>query len=87
MKISGVKGLIKNKVVFRLTDKGGRRSGIEQRQFCYISHIPERRIDRDRRSGRDRRKTTDFKTSAERRSGIERRSAAVRFRAAHKSLD
>ena len=36
-------------------DNGGRRSGIERRQFSYDKHIPERRSGRDRRSGFDRR--------------------------------
>jgi hypothetical protein len=39
----------------RLPDNGGRRSGIERRQFQYTSHIPERRSGFDRRSGIDRR--------------------------------
>ena len=37
------------------TDNGGRRLGIERRQFSYNGHIPERRSDKDRRSGNDRR--------------------------------
>ena len=40
-----------------LTDNGGRRSGIERRQFSYDFHIPERRSGKDRRSGLDRRLT------------------------------
>lgn len=36
-------------------DHGGRRSGIERRQFTYMFHIPERRSGKDRRSGFDRR--------------------------------
>ena len=36
-------------------DNGGRRSGIERRQFSYMIHIPERRSGKDRRSGVDRR--------------------------------
>ena len=38
-----------------LHDNGGRRSGIERREFNYDEHIPERRTDCDRRSGLDRR--------------------------------
>ena len=34
-----------------LPDNGGRRSGIERRQFSYNVHIPERRSGKDRRSG------------------------------------
>ncbi|MGD8959141.1 MAG: hypothetical protein PVI27_04780 [Desulfobacteraceae bacterium] len=40
----------------KLRDNGGRRSGIERRQYHYTSHIPERRSGEDRRSGKDRRK-------------------------------
>jgi hypothetical protein len=36
-------------------DKGGRRSGIERRQFSYDEYLPERRSGKDRRSGFDRR--------------------------------
>jgi len=39
-----------------LPDNGGRRMGIEQRQFSYTAHIPERRSGKERRSGFDRRK-------------------------------
>ncbi|GAH16127.1 unnamed protein product [marine sediment metagenome] len=38
-----------------LFDNGGRRSGIDRRQFTYAIHIPERRSDMDRRSSVDRR--------------------------------
>jgi hypothetical protein len=38
-----------------LPDNGGRRSGVERRQFSYNHHIPERRSGEDRRSGLDRR--------------------------------
>jgi hypothetical protein len=38
-----------------LTDNGGRRSGIERREFTYDQHIPERRSGKDRRSELDRR--------------------------------
>jgi hypothetical protein len=37
-----------------LPDNGGRRMGIERRQFSYTLHIPERRS-KERRSGLDRR--------------------------------
>jgi hypothetical protein len=36
-------------------DKGGRRLGIERRQFSYDEYLPERRSGKDRRSGFDRR--------------------------------
>ncbi len=39
-----------------LTDNGGRRSGIDRRQFTYSSYIPERRQGGDRRKEGDRRK-------------------------------
>jgi hypothetical protein len=38
-----------------INDNGGRRSGIDRREFSYFEHIPERRSVRDRRSGIDRR--------------------------------
>jgi hypothetical protein len=38
-----------------LLDNGGRRLGIERRQFSYDFHIPERRSGKERRSGLDRR--------------------------------
>jgi len=38
-----------------ITDNGGRRSGIDRRQFSYYEHIPERRSGKDRRNGNDRR--------------------------------
>jgi len=39
-----------------LSDNGGRRLGVDRRQFSYDFHIPERRTGRERRSGLDRRK-------------------------------
>lgn len=36
-------------------DNGGRRLGIDRRQFSYPLHIPERRSGLDRRRGMDRR--------------------------------
>jgi len=38
-----------------LPDNGGRRSGIDRRQFSYTANIPERRSGKERRSGFDRR--------------------------------
>jgi hypothetical protein len=38
-----------------LPDNGGRRSGIDRRQFSYTAHIPEHRSGKERRSGNDRR--------------------------------
>ena len=39
-----------------LRDNGGRRLGIDRRQFSYDFHIPERRFGKERRSGNDRRR-------------------------------
>ena len=36
-------------------DYGGRRSGVDRRQFTYAVHIPERRSGKDRRINWDRR--------------------------------
>ena len=38
-----------------LIDNGGRRLGVDRRQFLYTNHIPDKRIGEDRRSGVDRR--------------------------------
>ena len=38
-----------------LHDNGGRRVGIERREFSYYEYFPERRSGKDRRSGNDRR--------------------------------
>jgi len=38
-----------------LPDNGGRRSGIDRREFFYTEHFPERRSGKERRSGVDRR--------------------------------
>ena len=50
-----------------LKDNGGRRLGIDRRQYSYAAHIPERRDGQERRSGVDRRKSTrtmDFNDSS-----------------------
>ncbi len=44
----------------KLKDNGGRRAGIERRQFHYTFHVPERRSSIDRRSGKDRRKSPRY---------------------------
>ncbi len=41
-----------------IKDNGGRRSGVDRRQFSYTSYIPERRSGVERRCGEDRRKIT-----------------------------
>lgn len=38
-----------------LPDNGGRRLGIDRREFSYTAYIPERRSGKERRSGFDRR--------------------------------
>jgi len=38
-----------------IRDNGGKRLGIDQRQFSYDKHIPECRSGKERRSGLDRR--------------------------------
>lgn len=49
-------------------DNGGRRSGVDRRQYSYSSHIPERRSDEDRRDGEDRRENINKKKEKERRA-------------------
>ena len=51
----------------KLPDNGGRRSGIDRRQFSYSSCIPERRKQDDRRSGEDRRKGYERRRVTDRR--------------------
>ncbi len=72
-----------------LIDNGGRRLGVDSRQFSYTDHIPDRRTDNerrngiDRRSGKDRRsgeltktKMAEYKRKGkDRRNGLERRAA------------
>lgn len=41
---------------------GGRRSGIDRREFSYTEHIPARRSNKDRRSKPDRRNGLDRRT-------------------------
>ena len=54
-----------------LIDNGGRRLGIDSREFSYTNHVPNRRTQEDRRSGIDRR------CGLERRQGTDRRSGEV----------
>ena len=45
-----------NKVITSfLRDNGGKRLGLDQRQFSYDKHIPERRSGKERRNGLNRR--------------------------------
>jgi len=48
--------------VLAIIDYGGRRSGIERRQFSYTEHIPARRSNKDRRCSLDRRSGLDRRT-------------------------
>lgn len=50
------------------TDNGGRRSGIERREFSYAGYLPERRKGKDRRSGQDRRVHVPVRRQDERRA-------------------
>ena len=61
---------------YDLSDRGGRRIGIERRRFSYSEHIPERRCGEDRRTGTDRRSGADRRTGGERRAGVDRRSTS-----------
>jgi hypothetical protein len=38
-------------------DNGGRRSGLDRRQFFYSGYMPERRSGEERRNGGDRRQS------------------------------
>ena len=51
----------------QIDDNGGRRSGMERRNFSYSDHIPERRDGEDRRSGFDRRILIDRRRGQDRR--------------------
>jgi hypothetical protein len=65
---------------FFLSDRGGRRLGIDRRRFAYTLHIPERRRGRERRSIKDRRGELDHSMIFKRRKEEERRAAFLRLR-------
>jgi hypothetical protein len=65
---------------FFLSDRGGRRLGIDRRRFSYTHHIPERRSGRDRRLITDRRAELDHSMILKRRKEEERRAAFLRLR-------
>lgn len=65
---------------FFLSDKGGRRLGIDRRRFSYTHHIPERRSGGDRRSIKDRRGEFDRSMIFKKRREEERRAAFLRLR-------
>ena len=48
--------------VIAIIDNGGRRSGINRREFSYTEHIPARRLNNNRRSNLDRRNGLDRRT-------------------------
>ena len=52
-----------------LIDNGGRRLGIDRRQYSYTDHIPNGRLDGDRRNGIDRRCGSERRNDECRRSG------------------
>jgi hypothetical protein len=85
-----------------LIDNGGRRLGVDSREFSYTDHIPDRRndnnerrsgIDRrsglDRRSGKDRRSSdvTNIKLAEDKRKGKDRRNGIERRAAFAAALD
>jgi len=51
-------------------DNGGRRFGLDRRQYSYAIYLPERRSGGERREGRDRRSFDDleFREDNERRA-------------------
>jgi len=69
-----------------LIDNGGRRLGIDRRQFSYTNHIPDRRLGEDRRTDLDRRDNIDrrsgkvviIKNRKDLREGKDRRSSLER---------
>ncbi len=47
---------MKNRLAWtKFADNGGRRLGVDRRQYSYTTHVPERRRGKDRRNGKDRR--------------------------------
>ena len=54
--------------VLAIIDYGGRRSGIDRRQFSYTDHIPARRSNKDRRSSLNRRSKLDRRNVLDRRT-------------------
>lgn len=65
---------------FFLSDRGGRRLGIDRRRFSYTQHIPERRSGGNRRNIRDRRGELDHSMIFKRRKEEELRAAFLRLR-------
>jgi hypothetical protein len=63
-----------------LSDRGGRRLGIDRRRFTYTLHIPERRISGERRRIKDRRGELNHSMIFKRIKQEERRAAFLRIR-------
>lgn len=63
-----------------LSDRGGRRLGIDRRRFSYTFHIPERRTGTERRRIKDRRGELDHSMIFKRKKEEERRAAFLRIR-------
>jgi len=63
-----------------LSDKGGRRVGIERRSFSYTCYIPERRSGMERRNGGDRRKTQRLTILPENEMPQDERPQGLRLR-------
>ena len=57
-----------------LIDTGGRRTGIDRRDFSYTNYLPNRRVEEDRRHSVDRR------SGLERRNDSDRRNAKTIFK-------
>lgn len=62
-------------VVHFQSDNGGRRLGLERRQFSYDTHVPERRSNTARRSSADRRNGFFSRMNSRKWRDIERRAA------------
>ncbi len=58
-------------MVVALVDNGGRRSGINRREFSYTDHTPDRRLSSDRRDANDRRDGKDQRNGLDRRDIVE----------------
>ena len=65
---------------FFLSDRGGRRLGIDRRRFTYTFHVPERRIGGERRRIKDPRGELNHSMIFKRRKEEERRAAFLRIR-------
>ncbi len=62
-------------VIHFQSDNGGRRLGLERRQFSYHTHVPERRSNTARRSSTDRRNGFFSRMNSRKWRDIERRAA------------